>query len=130
MDAAVITAADALKEGATSQIVEVENGYYVLKLVSAFDQEQTESRRAEIVSERQDTLYNDTYTKWQEASEITVDEKLWSKVDFEDKLTMVNTAATDGAVTEGAATDATVTDTTATDTTATDATTTEATPAK
>jgi parvulin-like peptidyl-prolyl isomerase len=109
MDAAVITAADALEEGATSQIVEVKNGYYVLKLVSTFDQEQTDNRRTEIISDRQKKLYDDTYTQWKDASKITVDEKLWKKVNFEDKLTMVNTAATDGAATDATATDASTT---------------------
>ncbi len=95
MDATVITAADALEESATSPIVETDNGYYVLHLVSAFDEEQTESRRAEIISDRQDTLYTDTYTKWQEASEITVNDKVWSKITFDENLSMVDTTSTD-----------------------------------
>lgn len=110
MDAAVITAADALEEGDISQIVETDNGYYVLSLVSAFDQEQTESRRAEIISERQDTLYDDTYTKWQEASEITVNEKVWKKVTFKEKLSMIDTTSTDAATQDSTPTDTTTTE--------------------
>ncbi|MFA9378239.1 MAG: SurA N-terminal domain-containing protein [Lachnotalea sp.] len=126
MDAAVITAADVLEEGDTSPVVETDAGYYVLNLVSAFDAEQTESRRAEIISDRQDTLYNDTYTTWKDAAEITVDEKVWGKVTFEDKLSMVDTTSAEDTTTDATTdttTDAT-TDTT-TDTTATDATTPE-----
>lgn len=116
MDAAVITAVDVLAEGATSQIVETDNGYYVLHLVSAFDEEQTETRRAEIISERQETLYSDTYTKWQEASEITVDEKVWNKITFDEKLSMVDTTSTDTTATDETTTDATATETEATPT--------------
>lgn len=115
MDAAVITAADALAEGATSQIVETDNGYYVLHLVSALDEEQTEARRAEIISERQETLYSDTYTQWQEASEITVDEKVWNKITFDEKLSMVDTTSTEVTTEDSTTTDATTTDSTATE---------------
>jgi foldase protein PrsA len=113
MDEAVIAAANELQEGEISPIVEVEGGYYVLKLTSAFDEEQTESRRQEIITERQNTFYTDTYTKWQEASTITVDNKLWKKITFEDKLSMVDTTSTQEDTTQDTTTDGnTVSDTT------------------
>lgn len=99
MDEAVIAAADALQEGEVSSVIEVEGGYYVIELTSAFDEEQTESRRQEIITERENTFYNDTYTKWEEASTITVDEKVWKKINFEDKLSMVDTTSTEASTT-------------------------------
>lgn len=95
MNEAVIAAADALQEGEISPVVETDGGYYVLKLTSAFDKEQTENRRQEIITQRQTTLYEDTYTKWQEASKITVDNKVWKKINFQDKLSMISSATTD-----------------------------------
>jgi foldase protein PrsA len=95
MDAEVITAADALQEGEISQVVETESGFYVLNLTSAYDEEATQSRKEEIISERKDTLYDDTYTGWLEASEITMNEKIWKKIKIEDKLTMLDTTSTD-----------------------------------
>lgn len=95
MDEAIITAADALQEGQVSPVVETDGGYYVLQLTSAFDEEQTESRRQEIITERQTTLYSDTYTQWEEASTITVNEKVWKKINFEDSLSIVSTTTSD-----------------------------------
>jgi parvulin-like peptidyl-prolyl isomerase len=112
MDAAVITAADALEEGALSGIIETDTGYYVLKLISAFDQTQTESRKAEIITERQNTLYNDTFTKWKDASEITVKESVWKKINFDESLSMIDTSSTDGTTTDATSTDGTTSTTT------------------
>ncbi|WP_192451795.1 peptidyl-prolyl cis-trans isomerase [Candidatus Galacturonibacter soehngenii] len=114
MNEAVIAAADALQEGEISPIVETDGGYYVLKLTSAFDQEQTENRRQEIITQRQTTLYEDTYTKWKDASKVSVDNKVWKKITFKDKLSMVSNATMDDIITE---------DTTTEDTTADDSTT-------
>jgi foldase protein PrsA len=104
MDEAVITAADALEEGSTSQVIETDSGYYVLNLVSAHDEEQTQSRIEEIISDRQDTLYNDTYTAWLDDSEITIDEKVWGKINFDDSLSMVDTTSTDETTTDDSTT--------------------------
>lgn len=108
LDDKVIAAASALQEGEVAPLVEVEGGYYVIKLTSAFDEEQTQSRRQEIIKERQNTLYQDTYTKWEEASKITVDDKVWKKINFNDKLTIEVPTNTDAS---------TVTDTTQDNTT-------------
>lgn len=99
MNEAVITAANALQEGELSPVVETDGGYYVLKLTSAFDKEQTESRRQEIITQRQTTLYEDTYTKWKDASKITVDNKAWKKINFEDKISMIDTTSTEDSAT-------------------------------
>lgn len=91
MDDAVIKAADALEEGQVSPVIETESGYYVLKLVSAYDEAQSLARRQEIITQRQTTLYNDTFTKWKDASTITVDNKVWKKISFKDKVSIKNT---------------------------------------
>ncbi|PXV91104.1 foldase protein PrsA [Lachnotalea glycerini] len=133
MDAAVITAADALSEGETSQVIETDSGYYVIHLTSAYDEEQTQSRREEIISERQDTLYSDTYTQWKDASEITVNNKIWKKINFDEKITVTSNVSTDDVTVGESTTDAAVSDdastsdeeqdnTTADDTTTGDAT--------
>lgn len=110
MDEAVITAAEALKEGEVSPVIEVEDGYYVIKLKSAFDEEQTENRRQEIISERRTTLYDETYSKWLEEATITVDNKVWKKIDFKDKVTMLNTTSTDDATANDSTPEDTTTD--------------------
>lgn len=115
MDEAVIKTADTLKEGETSQIVETDNGYYVLNLVSAHDEEQTQNRREEIISDRQDTLYEDTYSQWIDASKITVDDKIWKKITFEEKLSLVDTSSTDDTTTDTESDDTTSDNTTAED---------------
>ncbi|WP_180272759.1 peptidyl-prolyl cis-trans isomerase [Konateibacter massiliensis] len=119
MDEAVIAAADALQEGETSAVIELDSGYYIVNLTSAYDEEQTEARRAEIISERQDTLYDDTYAAWLEAATITVDDQLWKKINFDESVSIATDTTTEDTTTTG---DTTTEDTTTTDdSTATDA---------
>ena len=75
-------AADALEEGAITDVVESDNGYYVAKLVSLFDKDATETEKENIRSQRKQEKLDETLEKWREDAKIEVNEKVWKKVDF------------------------------------------------
>ena len=75
-------AADALEEGAITEVVESDNGYYVAKLVSLFDKDATETEKENIRSQRKQEKLDETLEKWRKDAKIEVNEKVWKKVDF------------------------------------------------
>ena len=70
----IMDAANALEEGQFAEIVKKDKSYYVVQLVSEFDKEATDAKKAEIVKERQDTKYDEVYTKWDKAAEVKINE--------------------------------------------------------
>ncbi|MBO5460985.1 MAG: peptidyl-prolyl cis-trans isomerase [Ruminococcus sp.] len=81
----LIAAADALEaEGDVTDIIESDYGVYVAVLTSLMDEEATEEEKLVIVEERKQEQYDALLTEWREATEITVNEEVWSKLDFEE----------------------------------------------
>lgn len=80
--AELATAADALEEGEITDVVETENGLYVAKVTSLLDEEATATEKENIISERKQAKYNETIEAWREAADITVNEGVWKKIDF------------------------------------------------
>lgn len=88
-DADLIAAADKLKEGKTTGVIETENGYYVAMLTSTFDREATDTKKESIISEREEEKYDSLVEEWKKAVDIKVFDKVWDKISFEDvKVTM------------------------------------------
>lgn len=109
LDSAVLAAADELSDGETSDVIETEDGFYVVNMVSTFDKDATETRKAEIISERESEYFENLYSGWEEASEITINEKAWAKVQFDGNLSMYvkeNTEATSEEPADGSADEA------------------------
>lgn len=79
----VITAADALKEGEFSEVIETDSAFYVVELTSLFDEEATETEKTNIVTERQNELYESVCDAWKEKTEITVNEDVYDKLSVE-----------------------------------------------
>lgn len=80
---AVRTAADTLKDGEFAEIIEVENGYYAVQMVSTFDREATDSRKENIVQERREDLYQEKCEKLQEAHTFTTVDAVMAKLTFD-----------------------------------------------
>lgn len=76
-------AADALKEGEFADIVETENGYYLIRLASMLDRDATDSRKTSIVQERRDELFAEKYRKLQEAHTFEKKDDVMAKLTFE-----------------------------------------------
>ena len=76
----VIKAADALKANEFSEVIETEDGIYVVQLESEFDAEATESNKETVLTERQEARYEELLEKWTEETKVTVHDKVWDKI--------------------------------------------------
>ena len=82
-DEDLIKAADALGEGESTDVIETEKGCYVAKVTSLLDRTATDSKKSQIVQERQTKLYDDTVKKWGKKADIKVHKSVWKKVSFQ-----------------------------------------------
>ena len=82
-DEDLIKAADALGEGESTDVIETEKGCYVAKVTSLLDRTATDSKKSQIVQERQTKLYDDTVKKWRKKEDIKVHKGVWKKVSFQ-----------------------------------------------
>ena len=84
LDEKVIKAADALKENEFSEVIEAEDGIYVVQLESEFDAEATESNKETVLKERQEARYKELLEQWTEDTKITMHEEVWDKISVHD----------------------------------------------
>lgn len=90
----LVKAADALaKEGDVTDLVETDNGIYVGVLTSLLDRDATDQEKTSIVTQRKNEQFTALVKQWKEETEITVDEKLWKKIDFQKLGVTVKTTA-------------------------------------
>ena len=81
-------AADKLKEGELTGVITGEEAFYVARMDSTFDEEATEKKKDEIVTERKNDHYKEVCDKYKEAAKFELNEKEWAKVKFDDLFTM------------------------------------------
>ena len=92
----LIAAVDAFEtEGEVTDPIETDGGIYVAQLTSLFDREATDQEKANIVDERRQAQYDSLLEEWRNETDITVDEKVWGKVGFEDVGVTIITSETD-----------------------------------
>ena len=85
LDENLVAAAKELKDGqVASQVIEGEDAYFVVRMDSTFDEESTQSKKDEIVSERKQEAYNDLLEQWGEETEIKVVNSVWKKMELTD----------------------------------------------
>ena len=84
----MIAAANELKEGEMSEVIETESGFYVLRLDSEFDRTATDEKKDQIIGERQEELYQEVCEKYRKDFKFEIDKKVWKKVKFEDLFTI------------------------------------------
>ena len=82
-DEDLIKTADTLGEGESTDVIETEKGCYVAKVTSLLDRTATDSKKSQIVQERQTKLYDDTVKKWRKKADIKVHKSVWKKVSFQ-----------------------------------------------
>lgn len=83
----VLAAADKLKVGEVSGVVETDNGYYIVRLDSEFDEKATAEKKEEMITQKQDDHYQDVLSGWKDEAKWTINEEEWEKVVFEDLFT-------------------------------------------
>ena len=86
-DDAVITALKGLQEGETSGMIEMDDGYYFVRVDNDTDAEATEDNRQSIITERQNEYYNETLEGWQADDGWEPDMELFAEIQFENSLT-------------------------------------------
>lgn len=96
-DADLISAVDALEaEGDVTDVIETDSGLYVAELTSLLDRDATDQEKENIVEQRRQDQYDSLLEEWRDAADITVNEKVWAKVDFEDQgVTIITSDAED-----------------------------------
>jgi len=72
-----------LKANEFSDVIETENGIYVVQLESEFDAEATESNKETVLTKRQEARYEELVEKWTEETKVTVHEKVWDKISIQ-----------------------------------------------
>ncbi len=83
----LITATEGLEDDTLVEYpVEASSGYYVVRLVSAFDEEATEEEKENIIEERKDEAIDTLYDEWAEDSDISEDEDVIATITFDYNL--------------------------------------------
>lgn len=72
----------ALKTGEYSDILEKPNGYYVLYCVSDYDEDATQEKKEEIIQDKQDKVFQESYTEWSKEYKVRMSAKIWKKINF------------------------------------------------
>ena len=78
----IMKAANELGEGEFAEVLETDSAYYVLQLVSLFDEDATATEKENIIADRKSERYYELYDAWAEATEIVENEKVLAKVDL------------------------------------------------
>lgn len=71
-----------LGTGEISDIVETEEGYYIIKCISTFDKEETDSNKIKIVEQRKEEVFGQEYDAFVETLTRKLNEELWESVSF------------------------------------------------
>lgn len=95
MDEAVITAADALKEGEVSDLITTDEYYYVIRLDSELDEEKTAEKKESLIAQQKSDHYTEVTDAYKEEAAFEINEEAWATVKF-DRLFGMRSEETDG----------------------------------
>ena len=85
LDEAIISAVKNLTDGQVAEeVIEGDNGYYVVRLDAVLDEEATENKGKAIIEERKNEAYNTLIEKWQADSELKVVDEVWDQIEITD----------------------------------------------
>lgn len=120
LNADVYAAAEQLSDGEYSDVIESDNGYYVVYMESTSDADATQTKIDSILSDRTNEAYSAWLDPLKEGAEITVNDKNVEKLTFDRIYTVkaADEATADETVTDETTADETVTDEATTDETA------------
>ncbi|MDE7327552.1 MAG: peptidylprolyl isomerase [Lachnospiraceae bacterium] len=71
-----------LQQGETSGLIETEDGYFILHCANYMDEDATDQAKTEIIMERQEHAFSDSYAVWEEETSVWVDTVLWDAIDI------------------------------------------------
>lgn len=76
------TAAFNLGEGEISEVIETQEGYYLLKCISTFDQEETEHHKIEILEQRKSEAFDREYDAYRASVTEELNQAAYEEVSF------------------------------------------------
>ena len=86
LDTKVKEAVKDLKDGELVQdVVEGEDGYYVVRLDAVFDQAATDAEEALVINERKEEAYTALIEDWTKEDKLVVEDAVWKKVKLTDE---------------------------------------------
>ena len=65
-----------------SDIIETEEGYHIIKCISTFDKEETDSNKIKIVEQRREEVFSQEYDAFVETLTRKLNEELWESICF------------------------------------------------
>lgn len=84
VDAALEKAAFDLGNGEISDVIETEDGYYLLKCISTLDREQTDANKEKISQERKEEAFTNIYDEFVKTQIRKLNEDVWDQITFVD----------------------------------------------
>ena len=95
-DTAFADACFALGEGEISDVVETNDGYRIIKCISAYDESSTEANKAEILKTRRENAFNEAYNAYADGLTTRLSESEYAKITrYEGDLSGVDSLLTD-----------------------------------
>ncbi len=91
MDAEFETAAFNLGTEQTSEIIETQDGYAILKCISTFNREETEANKIKIVAQRKREVFGAQYDAFVATLTKQLNQKLWDSVELVDDENVTTT---------------------------------------
>ena len=91
----VIAAAQALKEGEVSKVIETDDAYYVIRKDADNDEESTTSKRKSLTEEKKSDKFEEQMDEWKDAVKWKVNESQWKLVKFYSRFTQKAAESTD-----------------------------------
>jgi parvulin-like peptidyl-prolyl isomerase len=79
----VLAAAETLSDGEFSDLVESDNGYYIIYMESTYDEDATQQKIESILSDREEEAYNNWLTPFTDEAEITTNDDVIATLTFE-----------------------------------------------
>ena len=81
-----------IDEGEVSDVIESEYGYHIIKVISNFDEEQTDINKQAIVEKRKEEAFVETYDNYIETLTSSINMDLWNSISYE-RIEGVNTTS-------------------------------------
>lgn len=101
MDQDVLKEADKLKKGQlASDVIEVGDDYYVIRMDSTDDKEAAKTKKESILNQRRNDKYSEVIQDYKDNCEWKINEDEWKKVNF-DKLYTITTSKSDTSASDG-----------------------------
>lgn len=83
-------AANALEEGKTSDVIEIEDSLYIVQMESKFDKDATLEKEQSIIKDRKEAKYSEVYDPWEKEATFKVNKGVWKNVEFDRLFSVVS----------------------------------------